>query len=114
MRVAVLALAVAVAAAVGITLALRAPKPAGSGVAVSVAVLPFSDLSPAADHQYFADGVHEEIIARLAGTPALRVASQSAVDSYRGSGKPVRDVARELGVGAVLQGTGATPMSACA
>jgi TolB-like protein/Tfp pilus assembly protein PilF len=68
-------------------------------------VLPFQDLSPAADRQYFADGVHEEIITRLAGIPALRVASQSAVEAYRGAAKPARDVARELGVAAVMEGS---------
>jgi TolB-like protein/Tfp pilus assembly protein PilF len=49
--------------------------------------------------------VHEEIVARLAGTPALRIASQSAVEAYRGTGTPVREFARTLGVSAVMEGT---------
>ena len=104
-RLAVLALVAAGAAALVIALALRPPPAAGPPQSVSVAVLPFADLSPAGDRQYFADGVHEEIIARLTGIPGLRIAAHSAVDSYRGAGKPPREIARELGVDAVMVGT---------
>src|SRR5882672_2871458 len=99
------ALMLAVAAIVAVAFAIRAPSGASRARAAGVAVLPFADLSPSADRQYFADGVHEEIIARLAGIAGLRVASQSAVASYRDSGTPVRDVARRLGVESVIQGT---------
>ena len=68
-------------------------------------MLPFADLSPTADRQYFADGVQEEIITRLTGIPTLRVTPRATVSSYRDAGKPVSEVARELGVEAVMQGT---------
>jgi TolB-like protein/Flp pilus assembly protein TadD len=68
-------------------------------------VLPFADLSPTADRQYFADGVQEEIITRLTAVAALRVAPRATVGAYRDTGKPVSEVARELGVDAVMEGT---------
>jgi TolB-like protein/DNA-binding winged helix-turn-helix (wHTH) protein/Tfp pilus assembly protein PilF len=101
------ALAATALAAVGLIaiFALRDPAPARPAGPISVAVLPFADLSPAADRQYFADGVHEEVIARLAGVAGLRVAARSTVDAYRDAGRPAVDVARELGVGALIEGT---------
>jgi TolB-like protein/tetratricopeptide (TPR) repeat protein len=101
--VAALMIAIAAIAAVGFT--IHWPSGASQARAAAVAVLPFEDLSPSADRQYFADGVHEEIIARLAGIGGLRVASQSAVAPYRDSGTPLPDVARQLGVESVIRGT---------
>lgn len=95
----------AIAAIVAIAFAIRAPSGASPTRAVGVAVLPFADLSPSADRQYFADGVHEEIVSRLAGISGLRVASQSAVARYRNSDAPTGDIARRLGVESVIEGT---------
>ena len=100
-----LGVAAALVAVIVVALALRPPSTGGLGRAVGVAVLPFADLSPAADRQYFADGVHEEIITRLSTIAGLRVTSYSAVSGYRDASKPVRDVASELGVDAVMQGS---------
>jgi TolB-like protein/DNA-binding winged helix-turn-helix (wHTH) protein/tetratricopeptide (TPR) repeat protein len=100
-----LGIAAALVVVIVVALALRPPSAAGPGRAVGVAVLPFADLSPAADRQYFADGVHEAIITRLSTIAGLRVTSYSAVSGYRDARKPVRDVARELGVDAVMQGS---------
>jgi TolB-like protein/Flp pilus assembly protein TadD len=72
---------------------------------VAIAVLPFETLSPDQDDQYFADGIHEEIISRLAGLEGLRVISRTSVLTYRGSGKDVPTIADELGVGFILAGT---------
>lgn len=104
-RAAVAAMVVAAVAAAGTMLVLREPPAAGSARVVSVAVLPFADLSPAGDRQYVADGVHEEVIARLTGVVGLRVAALSTVTAYRGTERAARDVARELGVDAIVQGT---------
>jgi TolB-like protein/DNA-binding winged helix-turn-helix (wHTH) protein/Tfp pilus assembly protein PilF len=104
-RIAAVALVVAGAAALGVVLAPRGPSATSPSATVSVAVLPFADLSPTADRQYFADGVHEEIVARLTGIAALRIASQSAVDAYRETNTPLREIARELDVNAVMEGT---------
>jgi TolB-like protein/DNA-binding winged helix-turn-helix (wHTH) protein/Tfp pilus assembly protein PilF len=98
-------LMLAIGAIVAVALAIHGPSTASSVRAAGVAVLPFADLSPSADRQYFADGVNEEIVTRLAGISGLRVASQSAVAPYRHSAAPVPDVARRLGVESVIQGT---------
>jgi TolB-like protein/DNA-binding winged helix-turn-helix (wHTH) protein/Flp pilus assembly protein TadD len=104
-RVGVIGAAAVTAIAAVLTFALRPAPVKGPAPAVGVAVLPFADLSPTADRQYFADGVQEEIIARLTGIPTLRVAPRATVSSYRDAGKPVGEIASELGVVAVMQGT---------
>lgn len=104
-RRAAVALAVLAAAVAAALLVLRQPPPATSPRVVSVAVLPFADMSPTPDRQYFADGVHEEIVARLTGMPGLRVAALSTVAGFRDSQQTARDAARELGVEAIVQGT---------
>ncbi|MGW8281687.1 MAG: tetratricopeptide repeat protein [Gemmatimonadota bacterium] len=71
----------------------------------SVAVLPFEDMSAGGDQAYFADGMAEEILNVLAKVPQLQVAARTSSFSYRGSSKDVREIGRELGVGAVLEGS---------
>jgi eukaryotic-like serine/threonine-protein kinase len=71
----------------------------------SIAVLPFVDLSPQRDHEYFCDGMAEEILNALARLPGLRVASASRSFQFRGGGVDARSAARELGVEAVLEGS---------
>lgn len=71
----------------------------------AVAVLPFTNVSRDPEHQFFTDGMHEEIIARLARIGALRVISRTSVMQYRGAEENVRTIARELGVGTVLEGS---------
>ena len=73
---------------------------------VSVAVLPFENLSRDPDQEYFADGVTDELIATLAQIRALRVISRTSVMQYKkGPRKPLRLIADELKVDAVLEGT---------
>jgi TolB-like protein/Flp pilus assembly protein TadD len=71
----------------------------------SVAVLPFANLSRASDDAYLADGLHEEVIGQLAKIAALRVVSRTSVMAYRAPGRPIRQIAAELGVAAVLEGS---------
>jgi TolB-like protein/Flp pilus assembly protein TadD len=73
--------------------------------APSVAVLPFADLSPARDQEYFCDGLAEELIAALARLRGVRVASRTSSFQFRGSGADVRVIGERLGVGAVLEGS---------
>jgi TolB-like protein/DNA-binding winged helix-turn-helix (wHTH) protein len=71
-----------------------------------VAVLPFENLSSDPANAYFADGVHEEILTALAsGAPEMEVISRTTMMTYRGQGKPVPELARELQATHVLAGT---------
>lgn len=86
--------------------AARTRTPRASELAVpTIAVLPFRDLSPAADQIHLADGLAEEIINALTQLEALRVAARSSSFTYRGDDKDVRTIGDELGVGHVLEGS---------
>jgi TolB-like protein/DNA-binding winged helix-turn-helix (wHTH) protein len=71
----------------------------------TVAVLPFENLSRDPNQAYFADGFTDELITTLAQIRALRVISRTSVIQYQGSKKNLRQIARELNVDAVLEGT---------
>ncbi|HUI66122.1 MAG TPA: protein kinase [Bacteroidota bacterium] len=71
----------------------------------SIAVLPFKNLSNDPENEYFSDGVTEEIIAQLSNISDLEVISPTTVMQYKNSPKPVKDIARELGVATVLEGS---------
>jgi TolB-like protein/DNA-binding winged helix-turn-helix (wHTH) protein/Tfp pilus assembly protein PilF len=71
----------------------------------SLAVLPFENLSADPEQQYFADGMTDDLITDLAKIRALRVISRTSVMQYKGTKKPVPEIARELNVDAVLEGT---------
>jgi non-specific serine/threonine protein kinase len=80
-----------------------APPPAVS--AKSIVVLPFTDLSPQKDQEYFCDGMTEEIITDLSHVNELLVISRSSAMTFRGSPKTVRDIAKDLNVRYVLEGS---------
>ena len=71
---------------------------------LSIAVLPFADLSPAGDQQYFSDGISEEMINLLAGISELRVTSRSSAFQFRGD-VDLREVSKKLRVAHVLEGS---------
>lgn len=71
----------------------------------SIVVLPFIDMSPAHDNEYFSDGLTEEVIARLSRIPGLKVISRTSAMHYKGSERPVRQIADELNVAHVLEGS---------
>ncbi|MGH8030621.1 MAG: TPR end-of-group domain-containing protein [Arenimonas sp.] len=71
----------------------------------AVAILPFVDLSPGGDQGWFCDGLAAEIIDSLCCVRGLRVASRSAAFRFRGEGSDPREIGRQLGVDAVLEGT---------
>ena len=71
----------------------------------SIAVLPFINMSDDASNEYFSDGISEELLNLLAGIPELRVISRSSAFSYKGKEIKVTEVARELNVAYVLEGS---------
>jgi eukaryotic-like serine/threonine-protein kinase len=73
--------------------------------AKSVAVMPFVNLSSASGDEYFSDGMTEELIDALSKLPGLRVAARSSVFALKRRNITSRDVAKELGVTSVLEGT---------
>jgi len=71
----------------------------------SVAVLPFKNLSKDVEQEYFVDGMTDELITDLAKIGELRVISRTSVTPYKGVGKPLGVIARELNVDAIVEGT---------
>jgi TolB-like protein len=71
----------------------------------SIAVLPFDNMSDSAEDIYFADGIAEDIIAELSRYPDLFVAARNSSFTYRGKAVRIADVARELGVRYVVEGS---------
>ncbi len=71
----------------------------------SIAVLPLENFSGDANQEYFADGMTEALIADLAQISSLRVISRTSVMQYKGVRKPLTEIARELHVDAILEGT---------
>ena len=97
-------LAVVGAAVVAAASLLRRDEPSPASP-VSLAVLPLENLSGDADQQYFADGMTEAMITSLAQLRGLTVISRRSVLRYQGTRESLPDVARALGVTAVLEGS---------
>ena len=79
-----------------------APDQAGS---LSIAVLPFVNMSPDKDNEYFSDGISEELLNVLAKVNSLRVASRTSAFAYKGKELPVSQIASELAVDNVVEGS---------
>jgi len=71
----------------------------------SVAVLPLTNLSRDADQDYFADGMTDALITDLGKIGSLRVISRTSVMQYKGTKRPLPEIARELNVDALIEGT---------
>ena len=71
----------------------------------SIAVLAFLDMSPGRDHEYFSDGIAEELLNLLAKVPQLRVIARTSSFSFKGKDTPVSEIARRLDVAHVLEGS---------
>jgi TolB-like protein/Flp pilus assembly protein TadD len=71
----------------------------------SLAVLPLENLSRDSEQEYFADGMTEALITDLAKIQALRVISRTSVMQYKGAKKPLPQIAKELGVDTVIEGS---------
>jgi len=70
----------------------------------SVAGLPFEDLSPQKDQEYFCDGLTEELINALSNIKDLKVVARTSAFSFKGKRTDVREAGRKLNVGTVLEG----------
>src|SRR5215510_1159306 len=71
----------------------------------TIAVLPFADLSPQRDQEYFGDGMAEELMFTLSRVPKLRVVSQTSVFAFKGKKLDVREIGRQLGVEFIMEGS---------
>ena len=86
-------------------IALRPSRGETPALPASAAVLPFTDLSPGKDQEYFSDGLTEELITSLSRVEGIRVAARTSSFQFKGQHADVREVGRKLGVGAVLEGS---------
>ena len=71
----------------------------------SIAVLPFVNRSARPGDEYFSDGMHDELLSRLSRIPALRVISRTSVNQYRDTDKSLPEIADELSVVTILEGS---------
>src|SRR5205814_1094638 len=81
------------------------PSSAGSLPQKSIAVLPFDNLSRDPDNAYFAEGIQDEILTRLAKVADLKVISRTSTQKYKSAPDNLRDIAKQLGVLNILEGS---------
>src|SRR6266403_1384370 len=96
------ALLIALAASVSFTVWNRRPAVI---IPKSVAVLPFENLSNDANNAYFADGIQEEILTRLASIADLKVISRTSTQRYESKPRNLPEIAKQLGVANILEGS---------
>jgi adenylate cyclase len=78
--------------------------PAARPIRPSIVVLPFTDMAPARDQEYFCDGLAEDLTNGMAQLAGLRVVARTSAFAFKGRAMDVRQIGRELNVGAVLEG----------
>jgi TolB-like protein/DNA-binding winged helix-turn-helix (wHTH) protein/Tfp pilus assembly protein PilF len=105
LRISVPVLIALATAAVVYALFIREKRPAPRPAITSIAVLPLENLSKDPEQEYFADGMTDEIITDLAKLPGLRVISRTSTAQYKGARRPLRQIAHELNVDGVVEGT---------
>jgi TolB-like protein/DNA-binding winged helix-turn-helix (wHTH) protein len=71
----------------------------------SIAVLPFADMSPEGDQEWFADGIAEEILVVISGSPDLKVVGRTSSFKFKGQNQDLREIGRLLGVAHILEGS---------
>ncbi|MGD2122912.1 MAG: protein kinase [Gemmatimonadota bacterium] len=112
-RVAVLGSAAVVVVVAVVVGALKLNRPRGETTApgdrgyprTAIAVLPFQNLSADGPFAYFAGGLHDVLLTQLAGVGAISLRGRTSVMGYAGTTKPIRVIARELSVGAIVEGS---------
>ena len=98
--VAVFVIALIAAIALGVRAWTNAPS-----APQSIAVLPFHNLTGNAEGDYLADGFTEELVTQLGRNPFLRTISRTSIMRYKDSGKPLREIANELNVERIVEGS---------
>jgi serine/threonine protein kinase len=99
---------VVIAVAVVSRLTLRQPGgkvPQSEQVTASIAVLPFADMSPGKDQEYFSDGLAEELLNALAKIPELRVTARTSSFQFKGKNEDLRVIGEKLNVATILEGS---------
>lgn len=89
---------------VGIVVLRGAVSPPASGTVPVVAVLPFTSVGLSAESDFFAKGVHEDLLTQLAQLQSVQVISRTSVSGYGNEGHDIRSIGRELGADAILEG----------
>jgi TolB-like protein/tetratricopeptide (TPR) repeat protein len=111
MLIAVAAVSVLVLVSLGLVASRVWPWPGAAGARTtpatvqSVAVLPFVDLSPTREYEYFGDGTAEELSTRLARVPGLKVAARTSAFAFKDGRADVKAIGRALNVDALLEGS---------
>jgi TolB-like protein len=84
---------------------MAVPAAAPAAPRTSVAVLPFANLTGDASKDYLGDGMAEEIINTLTKVPELKVPARTSSFAYKGRNTDIRQIAKDLGVGTILEGS---------
>lgn len=101
-----LVIVLAVAAAFWAGRAGKSPAGTATGTGTSsIAVLPFVDLSPEKNQEYFSDGLAEELLNDLSKIPGLRVTARTSSFQFKGKSEDLRTVGQKLNVAAILEGS---------
>jgi TolB-like protein/DNA-binding winged helix-turn-helix (wHTH) protein len=104
-KLAIVFVLMVVAAAIGAYFRPARRVATASSLTTSIAVLPFADMSPVKDQEYFSDGLAEQLIHDLAKVSGLKVVGRSSAFQFRGKNEDLRDVGRKLGVANILEGS---------
>jgi serine/threonine protein kinase len=95
----------ATARAFKVALAVEAGSAGYTAERGTIAVLPFANMSPDPENEYFSDGITEEVINAVAGVPGLRVTARTSAFQFKGREYDVRDIGLKLNVRSVLEGS---------
>ena len=90
---------------VGTVVARRDDSTASTAAPTSIVVLPFADQSPGGDQEYFADGIAEELMVKLANMRGLNVVGRTSSFAFKGKAADTREIASRLNVNAILSGS---------
>src|SRR5215467_3806360 len=105
LSVIVACMGIAIVAILGVIRTWIAPRRQSAPQISALAVIPLENLSRDPEQEYFADGMTDELITNLAKISQARITSRTSVMHYKGSRKTLKEIARELNVDAIVEGT---------